>query len=118
MSIQRLAVACVATLAASTSASYAGPCLQEMTRVQVEFDRRLNARAKAGPSAPESSAAKMHRQPTPDSVASAQVKLGNISPQQEEAVKAAMDRARAADSAGDRSACERALADAQRALDQ
>jgi hypothetical protein len=116
MNLQRLAVACVAALAASTSASYAGPCSQEIARLQVEIDAKLNARAKAGQMASESTAAKMHRQPTPGSVAGAEVKLGDASPEQAKAVEAAMAEARKADGAGDRSACERALADAQRAL--
>ncbi len=38
MNTQRLAVACLVVLAASTSASFAGPCSQEITRVQVEID--------------------------------------------------------------------------------
>ena len=118
MNIQRLAVACVTLLAASTSVSYAGPCSQEITRVQAEINVKLNTRAKAGPTASESPAAKMHRQPTPSSVAGAEVKLGYTSPEQVKAVETAMAQARKADVAGDRSACERALAAAQRALDQ
>ena len=118
MNIQRLAVACAAALAASTSASYAGPCSQQITRVQVQIDAKLNARAEPGPIAPESPAAKLHRQPTPGSVADAEAKLGDTSAQRVKAVEAAMAEARKADGVGDLSACERALADAQRALDQ
>ncbi len=79
---------------------------------------KLNARAKAGAPARESTAATMHRQPTPGSVAGAEVTLGDTSPEKVKAVGAAMAQARKADDADDRSACKRALADAQRALDQ
>ena len=116
MSIQRLLVACAAALAASVSAGYAGPCLHEIHRVQLEIDAKLNANAAAGPAARESTAATMNRQPTPESMAAAEARLGEVSPQKMEAVAAAMARARAADAASDKSACEQALADAQRAI--
>ena len=64
----------------------------------------------------ESSAATEHRQPTPGSIAAAEARLGELSPEKIAAVNAAMTRARAADQAGDKSACDEALADAQRAL--
>ena len=57
-----------------------------------------------------------HIQPTPHSIAAAEGKLGEVSAQQIEAVREAMVRARAADSAGDKGACEQALVDAERAL--
>ena len=116
MSIQRLTLACAAALAASMSASYAGPCAHEIDRMQAQVDARLEAKAAAGPAARESTAATMNRQPTPESMAAAEARLGEVSPQKMEAVAAAMARARAADAAGDKSACEQALADAQRAI--
>jgi len=60
----------------------------------------------------------MHRQPTPRSIAGAEVQLGDVSKEQAEAVGAAMVRAREADRLGDKSACEQALSDAERALSQ
>jgi len=116
MSIQRLLVAGAAALVASVSASYAGPCSQEIDRVQATIDARVNATAGAGPSARESTAATAHRQPTPGSIAEAEARLGEVPPQKLEAITAAMARAREADGAGNQSACEQALADAQRAL--
>jgi hypothetical protein len=116
MSIQRLLVVSAAALAAAMSASYAGPCSHEIDRVQAQLDARLEAKADAGPSARESTAATTHRQPTPGSIAAAEERLGEVSPQKLEAVAAAMARAREADRAGDKSACEQALADVQRAL--
>ena len=116
MSIQRLPVACAVALAASMSAAYAGPCAHEIDRMQAAIDARLEAKAAAGPAGRESTAATMNRQPTPGSIAAAEARLGEVSPQTIEAVGAAMARARAADGAGDKGACEQALADAQRAL--
>ena len=117
MIIQRVLLLSVAALAVSVSASHAGPCSDEIARVQARIGVVLGANAGAGPSARESTAATAHRQPTPRSVGAAEDKLGELPPQKVEAVTSAMERARAADRAGDRSACEQALADAQRALD-
>jgi hypothetical protein len=58
----------------------------------------------------------MHRQPTPNSIAAAEVKLGETSPEVLNAVETAMARAVDADAAGDQSACEQALADAKRII--
>jgi len=116
MSLKRFLVACAAALAASMSASYAGPCSHEIGRVLAEIDAKLEAKAAAGPPARESTAATMHRQPTPGSLATAETRLGDVSSQKVEAVAAAMARAREAYHAGDQSACEQALADVQRAL--
>ena len=116
MSIQRLLLAGATALAASTSASYAGPCSHEIDRVQAAIDARLAADAAAGPAARESTAATMHRQPTPGSIAAAEAGLGEASPQKLDAIAAAMARAREADGAGNQGACEQALADARRAL--
>jgi hypothetical protein len=119
MSIQRSLVACVAVvLAASISASFANPCSQEIDRVQAKFDAILEAQAGAGPSARESAAATMHRQPTPDSIAAAESKLGDVSPEKVQAVEALLTRAREADRVGDQSACEQALAEVQRVFFQ
>jgi hypothetical protein len=96
-----LVVACAAAFAALMSASYAGPCSQGIDRVQAQFDAKLEANAAVGPSARESTAATMNRQPTPDSIAAAEAKLGEISPESIQAVEAGMARARDADRVGD-----------------
>jgi hypothetical protein len=116
MIIRRLLVLSAAALAASTVAGYAGPCSHDIDLTQSRVDAKLEAKAAAGPSARESSAATMHRQPTPGSLAAAESKLGEVSSDTVEAVKAAMARARKADLANDKSACEQALADVQRAI--
>src|SRR5262249_22232877 len=105
-----------AALAASVSASYAGPCSQDIDHMQARVDARLDALAAAGPAARESTAATMHRQPTPGSIAAAESRLGDMSSSTAEVLKAAMARAREADGAGDKAACEQALSDVQRAI--
>jgi hypothetical protein len=115
MAVRHLMVS-AAAFAASMSASYAGPCSAEIGRLQALIDTRLEARAAAGPQAGESADAMLHHQPTPGSIAAAEQELGDLSPQKTEAAEQAMARARAADSAGDGSGCEQALADVQRAI--
>jgi hypothetical protein len=103
-----------ATLAASTIAGYAGPCSPDIDRMQARIDAKLEAVARTGPMATEGSAALLHRQPTPGSIAAAESRLGEISPEKVAAVRAAMGRAREADGTGDKAACDRALAEVQR----
>ena len=100
MNTSQLLVPSSLALVMSTSASYAGPCSSEIDRAAVEIDAMLKARAAAGPTAQESSAAMMHRQPTPRSMAAAESGLGDLSVKQVETVRAAMARAREADGAG------------------
>src|SRR5712691_7299078 len=116
MTIHRILALSAAALALSTLPSHAGPCSQKIDRMQARVDAKLEAVARKGPSAPESSEARLHRQPTPGSIAAAESKLGEMSSRTVEAIKTAMARARDADRAGDKSACERALADVQRAI--
>jgi hypothetical protein len=118
MSIQRSLVICTIIFVASRSIAVAGPCSQAIDSLQAQFDAKLEAKAAAGPSARESTAATLNHQPTPNSIAAAEAKLGEISPETVQALKAAMAQAREADRAGDKSACERALADAQGILAQ
>jgi hypothetical protein len=101
---------------ASIPMSYAGPCTDDIGRMQGRIDDKLAAKAAAGPYAVESSRAQRSDQPTPRSMAATEERLGEISPQTVDAARQAMARARAADSAGAKTACEQALADVQRAL--
>jgi GTP cyclohydrolase FolE2 len=118
MLIRQSLMVCAAALVVSISVSYAGPCSQEIDRLQAEIDAKLNSNAAAGSFAPESTAATTHRQPTPGSIAAAESQLGEVSPEKLQAVTAAMAHAREADRAGDEIACEEALADARRARGQ
>jgi hypothetical protein len=100
----------------SASASYAGPCSGDIEKTQARIDAALHAKAAAGPTAKEGTFAGMSEQPTPRSMAAAEQKLGELSTQTVNAVRQAMAKARAADSAGDGSACASALAEVQRTI--
>jgi hypothetical protein len=116
MTAARLLVFGAITFAASISASYAGPCSEEIGNMMVRINAKLEAKAASGPTAREGVGAGMSVQPTPRSIATAEERLGEVSPQTVDVVRQAMSRARTADSAGDKTACEQALADAQRAI--
>jgi hypothetical protein len=116
MTVSRRIAFSAAALVASVSASHAGPCAADIDRMQARVDARLEGIAAAGPSGRESVAATMNRQPTPGSIAAAEERLGDLPPQAMAAVQQSMTRARAADDANDKAACEQALADVQRAL--
>lgn len=100
----------------SLAPSQAGPCAEQIFDAQSHFDAHLKAVAVAGRTAAESTDATMHRQPTPGSLAQAEESLGELSHEKAQAFAAAMKRARAADDAGDVNACERAVAEARKAL--
>ena len=115
--LQRFALS-GAALVASVAASHAGPCSADIDATQRSIDATLEAKAAAGPAGKESTAAGMSHQPTPQSLAAAEEKLGDIPAATVAAIRQAMDRARTADSVGDRSACEAALADVKRLIGQ
>jgi hypothetical protein len=103
-------------LALSTIPSYAGPCGQDIDRAWIQIDAKIQARIAAGRSAPQSVIALLHHQPTPSSIAAAEQTLGEgWSPI--EAAVTDLARAREADRAGDKHACEQALAQMQRAIE-
>ena len=116
MNIQLSLIAFAAVFAASISAGYAGPCSQDIARLQAAGDAKLAAAARTGPHAPESTEAKLHRQPTPRSIATAESEVGGFSLEQGKAFAGAMARAREADSASDESACKQAVGDAERVV--
>ena len=78
--------------------------------MQARIDAKIEAKAAAGPTGRQVGAS-THFQPTPRSIAAAEEKLGEVSAETVAAVRQAMLRARAADSAGDKNACEQALAE-------
>ena len=88
-----------------TGPAMPAPCTHEIDRMQARVDAMIAAMAAAGPAGRESGAATRHRQPTPDSIAAAEEKLGEGA--RAERALAALAQARAADRAGDQSACER-----------
>ena len=96
--------------------SLASQCDKEMADVEAAFDAKLSAAAASGPSAPESTLATLHHQPTPGTVARAEAQLGDISPENARIVTDALDRAHAADERDDVQACRQDLAEARAAL--
>jgi hypothetical protein len=114
MSIHRLGMLGAAALGLWIVPGQAGPCSHDIDRMQARVDAVIAATAAAGPTGRESSAATTHHQPTPGSIAAAEERLGEGA--RAERALAALARARAADAAGDRGGCERALADVQRVL--
>jgi hypothetical protein len=113
MTVRRLLVISPFALALLALPCQAGPCSKDIERIQVLVDARLNAIAAAGPPADQSTAAQLHRQPTPRSMAEVEQKLGELSPGAIAKVKDALTRARGTDAAGDADGCNRALAEVQ-----
>jgi hypothetical protein len=103
-------------LALSTVHSHAGPCAPDVERAWIQVDANIRARIAAGRSASQSITALLHHQPTPSSIAAAENALGEKWSPIETAVTE-LARAREADRAGDRNACEQALAETQRAIE-
>ena len=114
--MRRWGVVCLALWAASGAPAFAGPCSAGIYSAQVDFDNRLHVGAAKGPAAPQSTAATLHRQPTPKSLAAAEAQLGDISEADARDFGADRRRARAADAANDKAACESALKDARAIL--
>jgi len=116
MKIGPLCALGVASLILSTLPSYSGPCSQQIEQTQVRIDAKLDSIARAGATAKQSVAAMLSHQPTPRSIAKAEAAIGDLSPEAQQALAGAMDRAREADASGDRTACDRALDDARRTI--
>lgn len=103
-------------LAASVSASYAGPCAAQIDQMQARIDAKEAAIAAAGPFLRQGAFAGRSDQPTSRSIAAAEVKAGELSPQTFRVVSLGMERARAADAAGDSRTCRKALGVVRHAL--
>ncbi|WP_245411036.1 hypothetical protein [Microvirga flavescens] len=89
------------------SSAFAGPCAPMIDRAQTQVDARIDALAGKGRSAPESTGALRHQQPTPESIARAEQKLGEGF--KAEPALVLLAQARKADEAGDMAGCEKAL---------
>jgi hypothetical protein len=80
----------------------AGLCSRDIVRVQTDIDAKLNKLAATEPFEQQSTEAQMHRQPTLGSMAEMDKRLRSLSASVFEQVKDAIDRARKADDAGDK----------------
>jgi hypothetical protein len=102
-------------VAFSAQPTSANPCSQNIDRAWVLVNAKIQARIAVGRSAPQSTIALLHRQPTQSSIATAEETLVDVWLPMERAV-AALARAREADRANDRTTCETALAEVQRVI--
>jgi len=102
-----------AALFMSAGTGRAESCAREIAVVQAAVDSALELVASAGPTRAESRAARLHHQPTPAAIARAEQERGLN--RGEQALQA-LERARAADRAGDLALCRSALAEARRAM--
>jgi hypothetical protein len=116
MTIRQMLVISASAFSLLTLPCNAGPCSQDINRVQTDIDAKLKAIVAAGPSEKQGTGAQMHRQPTPRLIAEAESKTGDLPQSTIEKVKDAMDRARKADAAGDLPTCEGALSDVRRII--
>jgi hypothetical protein len=116
MKIGPLSTSSTILLLLPTLPCYPGVCSQQIVQMQDRINAVLDSAAEAGPAADETLAATLHRQPTPKSIAAAEAKIGDLSPETVRTLGEAMARARQADISGDNAVCEQALGDAQRAI--
>jgi hypothetical protein len=93
------------------SVAHAASCSDDIDRMQARIDARVEAIAAAGPFVPTSIGAGMGVQPTPFGIAKVEDRMGELSRNKVDAVRDAMAQARAANVAGNRKACEKALAE-------
>ena len=105
-----------AALAISISPSSAGPCAQRVDQGWIQVDAKIRARLAAGQSLPQGMIALLHHQPTPSSISVAESALGQGWSPLEQAVSA-LARAREADQASNKTACDQALAEMHNAIE-
>jgi len=94
------------TFGCGSEVADAGPCAKDIVQLQAQIAGAEAKSPTVGPSAPQSVGAQLHHQPTPSSVGAAENKASADA-------RAALDRARQADAAGDAAACRRALTQAR-----
>ena len=75
MNFHQLLVLGAAAIALSTSPSRASPCVYDIDRAWVDVGAKIQARVGAGRSAPQSTTALLHHQPTPNSIAAAEEQI-------------------------------------------
>ncbi len=104
----------VVVIASGADLALAGPCTGDILTLQAQVDARVDAVAGKGKTGKQSSAAQLHRQPTPQSIANAEATLNEGKPA-DRALKA-LEAARKADEAGDRAGCTKAIGEVREAL--
>jgi hypothetical protein len=107
---------CILAIAGVAEAS---PCSEKVAALQARFQAEHPSGAAAPGTeadAPESTAAKLHRQPTEASVANAESKADSSAEQRSAHFQIEIEQAQAAADSGDEAECEKSAAEAQRAL--
>jgi hypothetical protein len=100
----------------SRSMAHGASCSDDIDRMQARIDAKVAAIAAAGPFVPASISAGMGDQPTPFGMATVEERMGELSRNKVDAARDAMAQARAANAAGNRKACEKALAQVRRIM--
>jgi hypothetical protein len=95
-----------ATLLCGSGAAHSGPCTSQIEQLERQIGPASSS-AKSGPTAPQSIAAQLHHQPTPETVRNAERKANADA-------AAALQSARQADTDGNPAACAKALDEAKR----
>jgi len=95
-----------ATLLCGSGTAHSGPCTSQIEELERQIGH-VSSSAKSGPTAPQSIAAQLHRQPTPETVRNAERKANADA-------AAALQRARQADTDDNPAACAKALGEAKR----
>jgi hypothetical protein len=108
---------CILAIAGAAEAS---PCSEKVAALQARFEAEHPSGA-ATPGtdadAPESVAAKLHHQPTEESVAGAESKADSAAEERSAHFQIEIEQAQAAADSGDEAECERSAAEARRALE-
>lgn len=104
-SIGLVVAATVAGLLLGGGVAHSGPCRSQIEQLERQIGRASSS-AKSGPTAPQSIAAQLHYQPTPETVRNAERKANANA-------AAALQRARQADTDGNATACTKALDEAK-----
>jgi hypothetical protein len=95
-----------ATLFCGSGTAHSGPCTSQIEELERQIGHASSS-AKSGPTAPQSIAAQLHHQPTPETVRNAERKA-------DADAAAALQRARQADTDDNPAACAKALGEAKR----
>jgi hypothetical protein len=104
-SIGLLVATTAATVLCGSGAARSGPCTSQIEQLERQIGHASSV-AKNGPTAPQSLAAQLHYQPTPETVRNAERKADTDA-------AAALQRARQADTDDNLAACARALDEAK-----
>jgi hypothetical protein len=93
-----------------------GACTAQLDKLQFAFDSQVEVTAAKGPGGAETTDAKLHHQPTPQTIAKAEANIGDKSTGPADDFTYAMKRARDADDDNQEGKCLAALADAKAAF--